>query len=201
LTFTLSKALWNVSVEGAADLPDGAPLIFCSNHQSNLDILWLMRSLPQRLRKNTFITGKSELLKSSVLAPFLTASAFIPVDREGDALKALRLSIGVLKRGKNVVIFPEGLRSRTGAMNPFKGGVGMLMLETNAAAVPVRIRGAYDIWPAGKLPKVVTGRRFNPSITFGKPLTLQKLIALGRLSPHSTADQIAASIRDIIEQM
>jgi long-chain acyl-CoA synthetase len=201
LTFALSKLLWNLSIDGVIDEKPGRPLIFCSNHQSYLDILWLMHSLPESVRENTYITGKSELLDSVVLAPFLKNAAFIPIDREGDIINAIRQSIAVLRRGKNIVIFPEGQRSRTGAMNTFKGGIGMLMLETNAAVVPVRIKGAYDIWPAGKIPKILSGRRFKPSITFGEKFTLQKLISLGRLSPYSSEEQVAACIQDIIEKM
>jgi long-chain acyl-CoA synthetase len=201
LTFTLSKALWNVTVEGVVDFLPGEPVIFCSNHQSYLDILWLMYALPESIRDNTFITGKSEIADSRILSPFIKNTAFIPIERNGDFVKALRLSIAVLKKGKNIIIFPEGSRSRTGELNPFKAGVGLLMLETNAAVVPVRIRGAYDIWPAGKLPKFVGGRRYKPSITFGEKFTLQKLIELGKLSPYSTDVQIADCIRDIVEKM
>jgi 1-acyl-sn-glycerol-3-phosphate acyltransferase len=86
-------------------------------------------------------------------------------------------------------------------MKPFKAGIGILMLETNASVVPVKIKGSYDIWPAGKLPRIIGGRRFGPSVTFGERLTLQKLIERGKLSPYSTDEQIAACIQNIVEEM
>ena len=201
LAFSLSKALWRLRVTGAENLQPDGPMIFCANHSSYLDILWLLYALPGRVRADTFTTGKSEVLSSPLLAPFLKNTAFIPVERGGDVVKALRLSIAVLKKGKNLIIFPEGGRSRTGGLNPFKAGIGMLVLETNAAVVPVKIKGSYAIWPAGKLPKIFKGRRFAPSITFGEPLTLQKLIDVGKLSPYSTDERIAACLREIVEKM
>ena len=199
--FSLSKALWGLAVSGAADFQCEGPVIFCANHGSYIDILWLLYVLPYNVRVNTFTTGKSEVLKSPVLSPFLKNIPFIPVERGGDVVKALRLSAAALKKGKNLIIFPEGGRSRTGRMKPFKAGIGILMLETNASVVPVKIKGSYDIWPAGKLPRIIGGRRFGPSVTFGERLTLQKLIERGKLSPYSTDEQIAACIQNIVEEM
>jgi Long-chain acyl-CoA synthetases (AMP-forming) len=201
LAFSISKLLWNVSVKGLETLPIKGPFIFCANHQSYLDGLLLLHALPRRVRETTVTTGKSEVLKSPVLSPFINRSSFIPVERDGDVVQALKLSIAALKNGKNLILFPEGGRSRTGEMRPFKSGVGLLMLETNAAVVPAKIKGTFDVWPAGKFPKLIGARRHALSITFGPPLNLQDMIDMKKITPYSTAQMIAACIHNIIQEM
>ena len=206
LAFFLSTLLWDVSVEGLENLGARAgakgPLIFCANHQSYLDGLLLLHALPPRIRDATITTGKSEALSSPFLSPFINISSFIPVQRDGDVVQALRLLIAALKNGKNLIIFPEGGQSRTGDMREFKSGVGLLMLETPAAAVvPVRIKGTFDVWPAGKLPKLIGAKRRRLSITFGTPLTLQDLIVMKKITPYATAPMIASCVHDIIQGM
>jgi len=205
LAFSISKLLWNVSVKGLenlpADSPDKKPFIFCANHQSYLDGLLLLHALPPRVRDATMTTGKSEVLSSPVLSPFINKSSFIPVQRDGDVLQALRLSIAALKNGRNLIIFPEGGRSRSGDMRPFKSGIGLLMLETNAAVVPVRIRGTFDVWPAGKFPRLLGARRHTLSLTFGAPLSFQDLIDMKKITPYCTAQAIASCVHDIIQEM
>ena len=201
LAFSISKLLWDVSIEGLHRLPAKGPFIVCANHQSYLDGLLLLHALPPRVRETTVTTGKSEVLSSPVLSPFINKSSFIPVERHGDFVQALRLSIAALKNGKNLIIFPEGGRSRTGEMRSFKSGIGLLMLETNAAVVPVRIKGTFDVWPAGKFPKLIGPKRRRLSIFFGAPLTLQDLIDMKKITPYATAPMIASCIQDIIREM
>lgn len=201
LAFFISKVLWNVSVKGAETIPAGGPFIFCANHQSYLDAVLLLNALPKLVREKTVITGKSEVLKSPVLSPFINRSAFIPVEREGDVVQALQVSIASLKSGKNLVLFPEGGRSRTGEMRAFKPGIGLLLLETNAAVVPVRIKGTFEVWPAGKFPRLISAPRRKLSIAFGPPFTLQDLIDTEKIPPHPTAPAIASCVHDSILKM
>ena len=174
--------------------------MFCANHESYLDILLLLYSLPPALRKTTFTVGKFTHLRSPILAPFVT-KAFIPAGRGADILKTIALSLAVLKKGDNLIIFPEGTRARTGRMNPFKPGVGLLIRESGAAVIPVKIKGTYAIWPAGKAPNFFCGWRVRPSITFGKRFSLNDLVAGGLLAAGSTDEHIAQCIRAVIENM
>jgi len=199
--FSVSKALWGLTVTGAENLATEGPVIFCANHQSYIDILWLLYALPPQVRKMTFATGKSDVLASPLLSMFVKNTPFIPIEHGGDVLKALRLSIAALKQGRNLIIFPEGGRSRTGDIRPFKAGIGMLMIETNAAVVPVKIKGSFDIWAPGKLPKFITGRKNPPSVTFGQRFTLQDLIDKCVVSAYSTDQQVAQCIQNIVEAM
>jgi long-chain acyl-CoA synthetase len=79
---------------------------------------------------------------------------------------ALQLSAYVLRRGKILLVFPEGSRSRDGVIKEFKKGVGIIAKELNIPVVPVAISGTYHMLPSG--------RRFpKPShvrVSFGKPV-------------------------------
>jgi long-chain acyl-CoA synthetase len=200
LAFSLSTAIWRPAIIGRESLDAAGPAIFCANHESYLDILWLLYALPSAIRDATFTIGKYAYLRSPLLAPFVT-KAFIPAGRGADIMQTISLSIAVLKKGDNLIIFPEGTRTRTGHMNHFKSGIGMLVRETDAMVIPVKIKGTYALWPAGKLPKFFGARKYRPSLTFGKRFSLQELIDRGMLSPGSTDEQIAQCIRAIIAEM
>lgn len=197
----LSKLLWHVDLEGIGNIPDNRPTIFAANHQSVMDIVWVLAALPWKVRKKTFSIGKKELLGNPASAAVFRSSNLIPVEREGDIIEALKTSIGVLKQNKNLIIFPEGTRSRDGTIQPFKAGIGLLILETNPTIVPVRIKNGDAAWPAGKMPRLFVGRKKRPQVIFGKQLTLQKMIEDGKVSPYSSGKDIAAALQKIVEEM
>ncbi|MFW5774835.1 MAG: AMP-binding protein [Chitinivibrionales bacterium] len=197
----VSKLLWRVDFEGLQNIPQNKPTIFAANHQSVMDIVWILGALPWQVRRKTFSIGKKELLHNPATAPIFKSSNLIPVEREGDIIEALKTSIGVLKQGKNLVIFPEGTRSRDGSIQSFKAGVGLLILETNPTIVPIRIRNGDSVWPAGKAPRLFVGKKNRPTVTFGKPLTLQTMIEEGKASPYSSGNDIATALRDIVSEI
>lgn len=192
------KALWNLSVSGGSALPADRALVFCANRQSRFDPMLVLFSLPPDVRKRTYIIGTPEIRSqffTGLLAPYI-----IPLSREGhvkDIISILRLSIAVLKAGNNLLVFPEAGSSVTGEMRKFKSGIGFLMLEANATIIPVRINGLrrHDV------PRLSGRMQAPPGITFGGQLTFQNCIDSGRISAYSTADQIAACIRDHIAGM
>jgi len=194
-----TSALWNVSSTGTDDLPGTGPMLFCANRQSPLDPLWVMYSLPHQLRRKTYIIGGKDLFPRPLRA--LLGRNIVPVKHDGDVANILKLSISVLSDGNNLLVFPESSPTRTGELRKFKSGVGLLMLDVNAAVVPVRVRGTFDVWPLGGLPKFSSGKKARPTITFGMPLTFQGLIDAGKITPYSTADQIAECLREIISEM
>jgi 1-acyl-sn-glycerol-3-phosphate acyltransferase len=160
----------------------------------------LLYCLPPEIREVTVTIGKFAYVRSALLSPFVTKS-FIAAGRGADVLQTIAQSVAVLKRGDNLVIFPEGTRTRTGRMNRFKPGIGMIVRETGAAVIPVKIRGTFGIWPAGKIPNPFVGRRGEASITFGKRFFLRDLVEKKILSTKSTDDQIAQCIRGFLSGM
>jgi len=198
-TRAIGRTFWHVKVRGVENAGSVSPVIFVANHASLVDGVWLLDALPWPVRRRTFILGKSELRKSPLWA-VLSRSNVIPIERTGDVVEALIASRHILSNGMNLVIHPEGTRTRSGAMGAFKPGVGTLMLETNAAVVPVRIRGSFRAWPAEHLPRFVAPG-LDASVTFGAPLTIRDMQRQGLVGDTPTAEDIAESLRGIIDGM
>lgn len=124
----------------------GKPCILMSNHSSLYDVPVLFAALPGSIRMLT----KRELFTVPVWGRGLSAGEFIPVDRNDRrrALKDLEEARRKMESGITLWVAPEGTRSRTGLLGPFKKGGFMLALRSGATVIPVGIRGASDVLPA-----------------------------------------------------
>ena len=160
-----------VRVTGLEDVPPDRAVVFCSNHQSNVDPPILFTKLHRRLH----ILFKAELLKLPLLGRVFLAGGFIPVER-GDrerALASIAEGVRALRAGHSFLIFPEGTRSRTSQLLPFKKGGFIMAIEAQAPIVPVAIsggraamrKGSRLVWPAR-----VTIRVGSPIETAGMTL-------------------------------
>ncbi|HTL98178.1 MAG TPA: lysophospholipid acyltransferase family protein [Holophagaceae bacterium] len=138
-------------LEGWAALPedirDGAPVIFFANHTSLLDPPLLISTLPDR---PVFI-AKQELGRVPVLGWAIRLAGFILIDRghQRKAYASLQDAAVRIRAGQSVAIFPEGTRSRDGALLPFKRGGFHLAMEAGVPLVPLAIRGGHGILPKG----------------------------------------------------
>ena len=152
----------DLAVEGQDHAPPGEPLLVMSNHQSLYDIPVLFQSGLGSLRMVT----KAELFKVPVWGRAMEAAGFIRIDRydREQAVGALRDQGGsLLAAGTRVWIAPEGTRSRTGALGPFKSGGFRMALEQGVRILPVAITGTRDVLPAQGF-VVHTGKRVNVTI-------------------------------------
>ncbi len=135
---------WRLGVEGG--WPAGGPFVVVANHQSILDILLLSR-MPREMKW----VAKEELFRIPWVGTMLRMSGDIAI-RRGDAEsggEALARAKAYLARGMSVMIFPEGTRSRTGALLPFKSGAFRLALEAGVPVLPVAVHGTARGMPKG----------------------------------------------------
>jgi long-chain acyl-CoA synthetase len=161
------------------------PVMFAANHQSHMDAPVILAALPGRLRYRLAIAMAKEFFKAhffpeqygrrawftNSLNYYLAAlffNAFPLPQREAGARQTLRYIGNVLEDGYSVLIFPEGRRTKTGEIDQFRAGIGMIASRLNVPVVPVRIAGLdkvlHSTWRMAKPGRV--------RVVFGAPLSL-----------------------------
>jgi len=134
-------------VSGRHHVPKGRAVVYCSNHQSNVDPPVLYRALDRRLH----ILFKAELRKLPILGIVMETGGFIPVTREQKeaAMVAIDRAAESIRSGNSFLIFPEGTRSRTNELLPFKKGGFIMAIKAQAPIVPVAVSGGRDAMKKG----------------------------------------------------
>jgi 1-acyl-sn-glycerol-3-phosphate acyltransferase len=173
--------LLNIQIKGRQHVPQSGPYIIASNHLSWTDI----PLVPAYLSTQVVYVAKEELFKGKMnwLVRFLGA---IPVKRGEADRQLLRAADDLLKRGKVLIIFPEGHRSETRQMIPANAGVGMIALRAGVPIVPVAVCGSeYAL------------KKFRPrvTITYGEPLILQPK------GPKITKEDITAATNTTMQRI
>lgn len=193
-----SRLLWGFEIVGKENIPQNEPLIISPNHQSLLDSPLLIYALPKIVRKKTYALAKIELTKMPFISYLIRHANVIPFERSGDIVTPLKASFEILKSKKNLIIFPEGTRSFTEKVGPFKSGVGLLLKETDCSLLPIRIINANTKWRKGKLPSIFSGWRDRPKLIIGKPVTYKELLNKKLITDNSTDMEITNVIRNLI---
>ena len=137
-----------LKIVGEKNVPRKGPVIIAPNHQSFLDGGIVAAGLSSKILKNSYFFATEEHVKHPVVKSLAKRNNVIVMEKSNLKNSILKLS-EVLKKGKNVIIFPEGSRSYDGEMVPFKKTFAILSKELDVPVVPVCIRGAYDVLPRG----------------------------------------------------
>ncbi|HEK25329.1 MAG TPA: long-chain fatty acid--CoA ligase, partial [Hydrogenobaculum sp.] len=145
------RIYFRFQVEGLPNLPKENPFIIAPNHASYLDGFLIAASLPKELIKDTYFVGAKEYFEGKFGAIVAKYFHVITVDTQSSVKETLVKSAAVLKSKKNLVIFPEGARTRNGKLLPFKKGVAILSKELKVPIVPTAIKGSYEAMKIGDL--------------------------------------------------
>jgi long-chain acyl-CoA synthetase len=143
--FTLTM---RVRAKGMENLPEEACII-APNHQSVLDGFLVASLFKRRFMKKTYVYAKEKHFSGPFLRFMANRNNIILVDVNKDLKLSLQKLAVVLKKGKNLMIFPEGTRTLNGKMGEFKQTFAILSQELQVPVIPVAIKGSYNILPAG----------------------------------------------------
>lgn len=144
-----SFAQIDLHVEGEEHLWSHRPAVFLFNHQSGVDTVLLAKLL----RRDFTGIGKQELKKNPLFGPAFTFAGMVFIDRSDTtkAIEAMAPAVEALQHGRSIAIAPEGTRSLTGHLGPFKKGAFHLAMQAGVPIVPVVFRNALDVLPRGGL--------------------------------------------------
>lgn len=149
----LARGYFRLSAKGLQNLPEG-PCILAPNHQSFLDGLFVAAFLDNATLKRTYFFAKEKHVNKSWLRFLAARNNVIVLDLDRDLKHALQNLSEVLRRGCNIIIFPEGTRSKDGVVAPFRKTYAILSRELGVPVVPIAIKGAWQALPSGSwLPK------------------------------------------------
>jgi 1-acyl-sn-glycerol-3-phosphate acyltransferase len=151
----LFKVYCPLSVKGRENIPRTS-FIFCSNHNSHMDSGVLMTASGLPFRNFAMMAAKDYFFDNEKRKYYLNLLMnLIPIDRNADRksmIEYLAVCREFTKNGnRNLIIYPEGTRSKTGRIQPFKKGVAMTSAETGLPIVPAFIKGTHYTWPKGRI--------------------------------------------------
>jgi len=175
-----------VVVTGRENVVSPPYLVMC-NHQSALDIYALIVALPFQFKW----VAKRELFFIPFVGWVMKRAGYISLDRKRprEAIKAIDDAAQKIRRGMNIIIFPEGTRSQDGTLLPFKKGVFSLALRARVPIAPVGISGSSRLQPKGSFIPKQKGVIY---IRIGKPIETAQ-------ESRSAKTEIMLTVRHAIE--
>jgi 1-acyl-sn-glycerol-3-phosphate acyltransferase len=193
----LARRLWHIDTNGYDRIPTAGPAILCPNHISFLDSVLLMLTMP----RNVHFVGKAEYMQSWRTKFLFPAVGMIPIDRSGGdtAQRQLAAVAELLAHGQLVAIFPEGTRSRDGALHKGRTGAARLALDVGCPIFPIGIVGTDTIQPPGaRLPTPFK----RCSLTIGHPIRPEQYPPRQEppLAWRTMTDEVMVEIREMTGQ-
>ncbi|MCX6552886.1 MAG: lysophospholipid acyltransferase family protein [Acidobacteria bacterium] len=179
-----------IVTEGLEHVDGRRPSVYVINHRSNVDVLVFEVLLPRCPGLRALY--KAELGKLPILGRVMRAAGFVPVFREHRerAIEAVDVAVEALRSGSSFLLAPEGTRSRTNDMLPFKKGAFVMAIKAQVPVVPVAILGASDAMPRGQW--YVTPTRVR--VRIGEPIPTDGL-------GFDDRDRLAALVRERLERL
>jgi long-chain acyl-CoA synthetase len=182
-------------VSGLEHLPTSGAFIISPNHQSYLDPFLVGPVLPYGVFARIFEVGAAEYFETPLMRWIATQLNVVPVDPDANLLPAMQAAAAGLRRGRVLMLFPEGERSIDGSPKKFKKGAAILARHLGVPIVPAAITGAFEVWARGRelnWMRLLPWSRHRLTVTFGPPVAPR---------PGESEDAITARLKAEVERM
>jgi len=181
------------------------PALIVSNHISQIDIGYILAALPFRLRTRVGAAMQGEMLRSMRYPPaewnffkrwreqlrYVLISAFFNVfslPQKAKYRESFRFAGELADNGYSVLIFPEGRRTESGEMSPFRSGIGLLATHLNLPVIPMRIDGLYPL----RITKKHWARPGTIQVRIGEPINFEAT---------ANAEEIAKKLQRVVAEL
>jgi 1-acyl-sn-glycerol-3-phosphate acyltransferase len=165
-----------VGRERFARLP--TPVVFVANHSSHLDTPTILRALPRKWRQRTAVAAAADYFykKRAVASAVALIFNTVPIARRGGGNGSTEQVDRLIDQRWNVLLFPEGTRSRDGKLGKMHSGAAVLAQQHGVPIVPIYVEGTHEAMPPGRnWPRRIKGRVFSRrhkvEVHFGPPIT------------------------------
>jgi 1-acyl-sn-glycerol-3-phosphate acyltransferase len=155
------------------------PVILVANHRSHMDTPVILAALPRRMRRRTIVAAAADKFYRNRIVGAMVSLLFntVPMDRRGGGLdeRATGHVDRLLDRGWNLLVYPEGTRTRISGATRVRKGAAVLAARHRMPIVPIRVTGTRDamppghFWPSRNHERFVS-KRYPVSISFGEPI-------------------------------
>ncbi len=181
------KTFFRLRYYGLSNLPKNQSFIIAPNHQSFFDGFLIASLLKRRTYKNTIFYAKKKYFNNKLLQYIAKTNNTILVDVQFNVKQSIQQMAQALKENKNIIIFPEGTRTKNGNLGSFKETFAILSQELKVPIVPVSIDGAYNALPRGRM--------------FPKPFTKVIVNFMEPIYPGDlNYESITQKVRDVISK-
>jgi long-chain acyl-CoA synthetase len=148
LTAPIFKYYFKTKKEGSENIIP-KPVIFAGNHQSLLDVFLLNQILSHKIMDDTYYVAISQQVSTPFRKFLAKYGNVLTIDINQHLRDTIKTMAQVLRSGKNIVIFPEGARTRDGELHEFKKSFAILSKELDIPVIPFGIKGTYESMPFG----------------------------------------------------
>lgn len=189
----VSHLFFRLRVMGRENVPITGPVILASNHVSYLDPIFLGVSLPRRIN----YMAKDEIFRNRLFFWFLSKLQAFPVSRQRVGPSTIKRTLQLMKKGKALLLFPEGTRGDGRELQKARPGIGNIAEKSKAPVIPVYIQGAGRVLPRGSF----LIRLHQVTVCFGPPL-ISSLSSLQTVEANATgsgnfSEQVMAGISNL----
>ncbi|MCM1333550.1 MAG: AMP-binding protein [Bacteroides sp.] len=171
-----SDRMWKFEVVGRENIDPSQNYIFCPNHESHFDGMWIIGHLDDTIQQRICSIAADYLFEKKIYRQGVIFMGGIPVHRSGNSAPAMKRALECISQeGYSLIVHPEGTRSRNGRLGELKLGAATLSIDSGVKIIPVCIDGAREVFPPNRsIPRVFDWKRFRKysiRITFGAPIS------------------------------